>query len=375
MSDEPVPAEPIAVAEAEAALLSTGESPLGELGRPYQWRRPFFVGLAAAAGVAVTVGGLWLVFSAGHILVLTGLSLFLAIGIDPGVAWLVRHRVPRWLAVIVMVLGIVALIGGTLAAAIPAAITQIEQLSAHLPQLMQQLSDRSTLLGRLDSKFHLQQYLQSLLQGTTGSVSVPEVLSLGTRIVSALADVLVVLVLTVYFVADLPRVRRFLYRFVPASRRPRALLLGDSILHKVGVYMLGNLLISVISGLLTLVWLLVFAVPYALLLALLVALLDLIPVVGSTVAAVLVAAVSLTVSLPICIATVAFFIFYRLAEDYLLIPRVIGRAVDVPGLITVIAVITGGALLGIVGALVAIPVAAAVLLVLREIVFPRLDRR
>jgi predicted PurR-regulated permease PerM len=98
-----------------------------------------------------------------------------------------------------------------------------------------------------------------------------------------------------------------------------------------------------------------------------------VPVVGSTIAGVVVAAVALTVSLPVCIGTVVFFVVFRLGEDYLLVPKIIGRAVKVPALITVVAVLIGGALLGIVGALVAIPVAAALQLLTQEILFPRLD--
>jgi predicted PurR-regulated permease PerM len=100
----------------------------------------------------------------------------------------------------------------------------------------------------------------------------------------------------------------------------------------------------------------------------------LVPVVGSTIAGVVVGAVALTVSLPVCIATVVFFVVFRLAEDYLLVPKIIGRAVKVPALITVVAVLIGGALLGIVGALVAIPIAAALQLLIQEILFPRLDK-
>jgi predicted PurR-regulated permease PerM len=124
---------------------------------------------------------------------------------------------------------------------------------------------------------------------------------------------------------------------------------------------------------LTLIWLLIFGVPYAALLAIAVAILDLIPVVGSVVGGVLVSLVALTVSLPVCLGTVGFFIGYRLVEDYLLVPRIIGGAVKVPAIVTVVAVILGGALLGVVGALVAIPVAAALLLLLREVLYPRLD--
>ena len=110
------------------------------------------------------------------------------------------------------------------------------------------------------------------------------------------------------------------------------------------------------------------------LLGIFVALLDLVPVVGSTIAGVVVAAVALTVSLPVCIATIVFFVVFRLIEDYLLMPRIIGRAVKVPAMITVVAVLLGGTLLGIVGTLVAIPVAAALQLLTQKVLYPRLDK-
>jgi predicted PurR-regulated permease PerM len=164
------------------------------------------------------------------------------------------------------------------------------------------------------------------------------------------------------------------YRLVFHSRRPRAILIGDDILAKVGGYVLGNLVISVIAGVLTFIWLIAFGVPYAFLLAILVALLDLVPVVGSTIAGVIVAAVAFSVSLPVCLATIAFFVIYRFVEDYFLVPKIIGKAVEVPALVTVVAVLVGAALLGIIGALVAIPVSAALLLIAREVLFPRLDQ-
>ena len=190
---------------------------------------------------------------------------------------------------------------------------------------------------------------------------------------SAVADAGIVAVLTTYFLIDYPRIRTNLYRLVPHSRRPRAIAIGDQILAGVGGYVLGNVLISVITAGCTFAWLLIFDVPYPLILALLVALLDLIPIVGSTIAGVIVALVSLTVSVPTALATVAFFIALRLLEDYLLVPKIIGKTVAVPALVTVVAVLLGGALLGIVGALLAIPVAAALLLLARETLFPRLD--
>jgi predicted PurR-regulated permease PerM len=119
---------------------------------------------------------------------------------------------------------------------------------------------------------------------------------------------------------------------------------------------------------------LAFGIPYPILLGLFVAILDLIPVIGSTIGGAVVSLVALTVSLPVAIATLAFYIAYRLAEDYLLVPRIMGSTVQVPAVLSIVAVLIGGSLLGIVGALVAIPVAAALRLLLQEVAFRRLDR-
>ena len=139
--------------------------------------------------------------------------------------------------------------------------------------------------------------------------------------------------------------------------------------------MLGNLVTSVIYGIGTYVWLLIFGVPYALLLALVVAVFDLIPMVGSTIAGIAVSLVALTKGIPVGIATAAFYIIYRFLEDYLLNPRVMKHTVKVTPGLTIIATLIGGSLLGIIGALIAIPVAATIHLLLEEVAFPRQNRR
>ena len=369
-----VPVEgPVAEAEAIAAEISTKEHPMGVLGRRFNRRSPFFIGMTAAAGVAVTYAVVQLIVLAGNVLVLIGLSFFLAVGMEPAVSWLVKHRFPRWLGVTAVLLLILGVLGGFIAAAIPALITQGEQLAQNAPGYLQRAQDHSSFIGQLNDRFHLTDKLQSLVT-SSGADTVQSVVNAGVALFSGLADTVIVLVLTSYFLADMPRIRALLYRAVPHSRRPRAILMGDDILAKVGVYVLGNLVISLIAGGLTFGWLLIFHVPYPLLLAIMVALFDLVPVVGSTIAGIAVALVALTISLPFCLSTIAFFVVYRTAEDYLLVPRIIGRAVKVPALVTIVAVLIGGALLGIIGALVAIPAAAAMLLIAREVLFPRLDK-
>jgi predicted PurR-regulated permease PerM len=190
-----------------------------------------------------------------------------------------------------------------------------------------------------------------------------------------LTSALAVVALTIYFLAGLPNVLGTVYRTVPASRRARARALGDEILTQVGRYMLGSALNASIAGLATFLWTTIIGIPYPAALGLLVALLDMIPVIGSTVGGAIVTLVALSQSVPVALATLAFYIAFRLTEDYVLLPKVMRHAVDVPPIATVVAVLIGGALMGIIGALMAIPTAAALKLVAQEILMPRLDRR
>ena len=205
----------------------------------------------------------------------------------------------------------------------------------------------------------------------SGGPAVGGVVKAGSAVFAALSDVGIVAVLTVYFLADMPRIRATLYRLVPGSRRPRAFFSATrssprSVTTSLATWQPRSSRArppssGVSSSTSPTCYCSVFF-----------AILDLIPY-GSTVAGFVVAAVALTVSIPVSIATVAFYIVFRWFEDYLLVPKVIGRAVKVPGGVTVVAVLIGAALLGIVGALVAIPVAAALQLLAQELLFPALD--
>ena len=237
-----------------------------------------------AAGVAVTYGLIQLLGDARGVLILIGLAVFLAIGIEPAVAFLVRHGLPRWAGVLITLLVILVVVVGFLAAAIPALVTQGDQIVKNIPVWAKEANDHHSLLGRLNDKFHLEAKIQSILS-TSSSQIADGVVGAGKVVFSAVTDTLIVLVLTVYFLSDMPRIRRTVYQLFPETRRPRAILIGDDIASKVGGYVLGNFIVSVVAGLLTFGWLLIFNIPYAFLLSIMVALLDLVPVVGSTVPA------------------------------------------------------------------------------------------
>ncbi|OBH93621.1 AI-2E family transporter [Mycobacterium scrofulaceum] len=361
----------IAAAENTAAQLRSDSHPFGTRGQRFDRRSPFYLGLTASAGVAVTYGAVRMLGAASSVLVLIGAALFFALGLEPAVSGLVNRKLPRWAAVSLVVVMVFGVLAGAVAAAVPPLVQEARQFIEQVPHFLQQAQSHSTVIGGLNERFHVQQRISDMLHNS-GSPAIGGLLKAGETIFGALSHVGIVAVLTVYFLAELPRIRSTMYRLVPKSRRPRAILIGDEVMAKFGDYVFGNVLTSVIAGAATFVWCFFLHVPYAVLLGLFVAIIDLFPY-GSTVGGFVVALVALTVSIPVSIATVAFYVAFRLAEDYLLTPKIIGRAVRVPGGVTVFAVLIGAALLGVVGALVAIPVAAAVQLLVSELLFPTLD--
>jgi predicted PurR-regulated permease PerM len=346
---------------------------LGTLGRPFDHRAPFFIGLTGALGVAVAY-----VFARGladisSILVIIGLALFIAIGLDPILVFMVNRGMKRGVAVTVVTLGFVLVIAAFVLAAVGPLSHEIQHLVKNYPKYKANVAAGKGWAGKLAQKLHLTSYLK----GKKSHIKIPlgGVLGAGKLLLSLGIATISVIALTIYFLIALPGVKKLWLSLIPRSRRVRAELLTDEVFGRVGGFMLGNLLTSLISGVGTYVWLLIFGVPYALLLSLVVALFDLIPMVGSTIAGIIVSLVALTKGVPVAIATAAFYIVYRYLEDYLLNPRVMKHTVKVTPGLTIIATLIGGTLLGLIGALVAIPVAATIHLLLEEMAIPRQNQR
>ena len=351
----------------------TGKN-LGVIGRPLDRRAPFYVGLTGGLGLgAAYVIGL-AIGDITSVLVLIGLGLFIAVGLNPVLVFLVHRGLSRGLAVAVVTLSFAIAVGAFVFVAVPPVSHEVQNLVTNYPRYKAELASGHGWAGSLVAKLHLTSYFKgkstldvtSMAGGVLGAGKL--VLSLGVATVS-------VVVLTLYFLIALPGVKRLWLSLVPISRRQRVELLTEEVFDRVGGFMLGNLLTSVVAGVGTYIWLSVFGVPYALLLAMFVALFDLIPMVGSTIAGLVVTAVSLTKGFPVAIATGAFYVVYRFLEDYLLNPRVMKHTVKVSPGLTIIATLIGGTLLGLIGALVAIPAAATIELLLQEVAFPRQNQR
>jgi predicted PurR-regulated permease PerM len=352
--------------------LDESDESLGSLGHPFDHRAPFFIGLAGAFGVAVAYEIFRGIADVSSVLIIIGLALFIAVGLDPILRLLVKHGVPRGLAVGIVTLGFVLVVVVFVLAAVSPLNHEIQSIVKNYPRYKANLIAGKGWAGNLAVKLHLTSYLKG-----TKKLKIPlgGVLGAGKLILSLGVATISIVALTIFFLIALPGVKKLWLSIIPRTRRVRTALLTDEVFDRVGGFMLGNLITSVISGIGTYIWLTIFGVPYAVLLALLVALFDLIPMVGSTIAGVLVSLVALTKGIPIGIATLGFYIAYRYLEDYLVNPRVMKHTVKVTPGLTIIATLIGGTLLGLIGALVAIPVAATIHLLLEEVTIPRQNQR
>jgi predicted PurR-regulated permease PerM len=371
-NQDPDPPTVLILPAAVERALDESDDSLGALGRPFDHRSPFFIGLNAALGVAVAYVIVRGIADITTVLVVIGLALFIAIGLNPVIEFLVNRGLRRWIAVAIVTLGFVVVIAGFVLSAASPISHEVQALVKNYPRYKANIAAGKGWAGKLAVKFHLTSYLKgkSKLKLPVGGVlgAGKMLLTLGVATISVVA-------LTIYFLFALPGVKKLWLSLIPRSRRERVDLITNEVFTRVGGFMLGNLVTSLISGLGTYVWLLVFGVRDALLLALVVALFDLIPMVGSTVAGVIVSLVAFTKGVPIGIATIAFYVAYRYVEDYLLNPRVMKRTVRVSPGLTIIATLIGGTLLGLIGALVAIPVAATIQLILEEVAIPRQNQR
>ena len=346
----------------------------GRPGPPLDQRNPFMIGLLGGLGVILAYAIFLGLRNAASILVLIFIALFLAIGLNPAVVRLRSWGVPRGPAVALVALTVVALLAGGIVALIPPLVSQTTQLIENVPEYIQALQ-RSETINELVQRYDIANRVTSALNAGTVGNAVGGVVGAGRMIAGTLFNLITVLVLTIYFMAAFDRLRETGYSLVPASRRVRVRLLTDEILTKVGAYMVGALSIAVLAGASTWLLAVILGLAYPFALAVVVAVTDLIPQIGATLGAIVVSLVGFASSLGDGIACVVFFLIYQQVENYLIYPNVMRRSVKVSDVAAVVAALLGVALFGVVGALVAIPMVAAVQLILREVVVPSQEAR
>jgi len=349
---------------------------LGEPGPPLDHKAPFFVGFVGATGALLAFWLLTNIQAIGNTLVLILVSLFLAAGLNPAVSFFERRGLRRGYAVIVVIVCVVIAVVLFLVAIVPVITDQVKSITDQAPTWFDQLQHNATVED-LDAEYDI---IDKARDYVTGGDFVGTLfggaLGIGLAVLGALFNAFIILVLTLYFLSSLETTKNALYRLAPASRRDRVSRLGNRIVESVGAYVSGAFIVATCAGLSSLVFL--FAVglgKYAVALAFVVALLDVIPMIGATIGAVVVTAIAFAEDPKIGLACVVFYVAYQQIENYVIYPRVMSKSVDVPGAVTVIAALVGAALMGVVGALLAIPTAAAILMLTREVFVRRQDLR
>jgi predicted PurR-regulated permease PerM len=356
----------------------TGDPKFGRPGPPINRNGPFYFGFVAAIGVLLAYQLMKIIADLSQTITLVVIAAFLAVGLDPVVRWLQRRGLGRGSAVAIVFIGVIGIFAGFGAIIIPDIVDQATQLIDSAPDQIDSLT-KTPWINDLNAQYGVIDNLSKQIRdrassGDTVMQVFGGVLGAGKAVLSGLASTFTVLILTLYFLASLNSIAEAGYRLVPRSRRDRVRKLGDEIIKRIGGYVAGQVAVASINAFCSFIMMSILGVPYAAVLAFVVGVLGLIPLVGATLGAVLVALVGLFQSVQIAVIVAIYYVIYQQVENYVIAPRIMARTVSVPGAVALIAAFGGGALLGVLGALIAIPIAAAILLIIQEVLIPRQEQ-
>jgi predicted PurR-regulated permease PerM len=323
------------------------------------------LGIILAGIVLVAV-----VQAAKGILIWIFVAIFLALALNPGVEWLLAHGVRRrGFAVGITFVGAIVVISAIAATIIPTLVDQVNEFVDAVPGYFEDLTRGRGPLGFLEREYQITERVREALEeGGAGRILgfSGTALAITKGVITAVIATVTIAFLTLFMLLEGPTWVERLYSLLPEEQQPRWRAVGDEIYRTIGGYVTGNLVISVIAGVVSTAVLVLLDVPYAVALGLLVALLDLIPLAGATIAAIMVTTVAFLDSTTSGIIVLVFFVLYQQLENHVLQPVVYGRTVQLSPLAVLIAVLIGAELAGIVGALAAIPVAGTIQVVLRD---------
>jgi predicted PurR-regulated permease PerM len=330
-------------------------------------RTMFRWGAYVSLGVLAVAAAVIAVYTTRAILIQVFIALFVAISLDPAVRRLNRWGLKRGWAVLVIFLIAFGVVVGFLVSVIPEMVHQFQVLIHDFPGYLKELQDKSPGFRKFSDRYHLTTKVEDVLSSLPGRLSTG-LLTFTRQLFSALFSTLTVVVLTIYFMADLPRLRQAASRLFPQGHRPQFSRIADVMVDKVGSYMIGNLLISIFAGVATFVTFTALGLPFAIPVGFAVAVFDLIPMIGATLGMIVCVAVSLLTSniWPETVIVVIFFVVYQQVENYLIAPRVQRQAVSLSAAAVLLAGLIGGTVLGLIGALMAIPVAAGLKVIFAE---------
>ncbi len=334
-------------------------------------RSPVRITAIVIGMVLLTVLGLLLVYEARRVLTWIIIAAFFATALHPLANWVERRAAwcKRWLSTLVVFLVVFAALAGLVTLFAVPLVREGAQFADEVPNLIRDAREGRGPVGGLIQRFHVVEYVQQhsdQFRAYASGLGAPT-LAVVRGAATTVAGILTIFVLAYLMVLQAPRMLdEFLAPFDP-RRAERIRRVGSDCARTITGYISGNLLISVICGLLTYVVLLVLNVPFAGLIALFVAIADLIPLVGATLGAIVAALAGFVHSLTAGIVVVVFFIVYQQVENHLLQPIIFSRTVQLNPLTVLVSILIAVELAGILGALLAIPVAGMIQVVVRDL--------
>lgn len=380
----PDDAEPDAPASGDGASATDGGPPERHVERfstvGALLRQPF------RAGFLLTLGGL-AAFALGMaltnlstVVVYIVLALFVALGLDPLVRWLERRGLSRGRAILVVCGLAVLVVAGILLLIVPTVVSQIAEFIRNVPQFVSDFQ-RSETFAWIERSFGDE--VGDMIAGAQDFLLSPSniaaigggVLQVGTSIANGISGIVVVAVLSLYLLGSLTLTKTALLRLAPAHDRDTLSGLADKIMSSVGSYLGGMVILALINSVFVFIMHLALGLPFPQLMAVLAFGVSLIPLVGSIVFWVIGSALALFTSPVAALIFAIAYLIYMQLEAYLLTPRVMGRSISVPPILVLLGTLIGGTLLGLLGALIAIPVTASILLIIKQTVIPRQDAK
>ncbi|CAB4867023.1 MAG: AI-2E family transporter [Actinobacteria bacterium] len=360
----------------------TGKAPVlpadyGVLGAPINRAHPYYFGFIATLGALTAIILMRALASVSQIFVLILIALFLATGLNPAVEALKRKNLSRATAVAVIFTSVIAFVIFFALVVAPPVVSQGTQLINKAPQLLNDLTNNAAI-NKLNNEYGIIDTLQTKLKSVTsnGTLLISTfggVLGVGKSILSGFFSFLTVLVLTLYFITSLPQAVNLGLSLVPASRRNRVEILTNAIIGRVGSFVGSQIIIALMASIFVLILSLVLGLPSPIAIAMIILVCGLIPLVGHFIGCSIVTVIALTQSVLIGLIAFISYVVYVQVENYIVTPRIFKKTMSVPGAVTIIAALIGSSLLGLIGGLLAVPVAAAVILILDEVVIPRAE--
>ena len=350
----------------------------GTMGAPINRAHPFYFGFIATLGALTAIVLMRALASVSQIFVLILIALFLAMGLNPAVEALRKRNLSRNAAVTVIFSSVILFVIFFALVVVPPVISQGTNLIQSGPQLLQDLMKNETI-SKLNTQYGLIDTLQERLKSVTsdGTLLISTfggVIGVGKSVLSGFFTALTILVLTLYFITSLPQAVNLGLSLVPASRRDRVGLLTNAIIARVGSFVGSQILIAAMAAVFVTILATILGLPSPIAIGMFVLVAALIPLIGHFIGAGIFTLIALSQSLVIGIVAFVAYVVYVQIENYVVTPRIIKRTLSVPGAVTIIAALIGSSLLGLVGGLLAVPVAASIILILDEVVIPRANK-